>query len=61
MVPRRAEVRFDCAGVAFSRVRRCRVGSLLDRFGTPKVKLFGAFWEPVAAIWGAIWDTFCDQ
>ena len=47
VVPRRVEVCFDCAGAAFSRVRRCRVGSLLDRFGVPKVKLFGSFWEPI--------------
>ena len=47
MVPRRAEVRFDCTGAAFSRVRAPALVELFGHFWAPKVRLRGSFWEPV--------------
>ena len=50
MVPRRAEVRFDCAGAAFSRVRASARVELSGHFWAPKMRLLGSFWEPVGGL-----------
>ena len=50
MVPRRAEVRFDCTGAAFSRVRVSARVELFGHFWAPKVRLLGAFWEPIGRL-----------
>ncbi len=47
MVARRVDVRFDCAGAAFSRVRPSARVELFGNFWAPKVRLLGSFWEPV--------------
>ena len=46
-VPRRAEVRFDCTGAAFSRVRVSARIELFGNFLASKVRLLGSFWEPI--------------
>ena len=43
MVPRRAEVRFDCAGAAFSKVRASARVELFGNFWVPKIVLSKAF------------------
>ena len=50
MVPRRAEVHFDCTGAAFSRVRASARVELFGNFWGPQVKLLGSFWEPVGLL-----------
>ena len=50
MVPRRAEVSFDCAGAAFSKVRASARVELFDHFGGPKVMLWGTFWERIGSL-----------
>ena len=50
MVPRRAEVSFDCAGAAFSKVRASARVELFDHFGGPNVMLWGTFWERIGSL-----------